>query len=341
MRRVADAEIARWPTRTPFPIHPAMRAITFEVIMRTVFGLRDEPVASSIRETVTKLFTLYTSRMGTLFALKAAQVDLGPWSPWGRAVRLHHEFSSLLFDEIRRRRETMSQTRDDVLSMMMRARDENGAPLDENALRDEMLTLLLAGHETTAASLSWVINRLIANPEVAIRAREEVQTTLNGQPLVAEHVGKLKYVEAIINETMRLDPVIPNAGRELQAPVTIAGRALPAGVVLAPCIYLAHRRADLWPEPSKFNPDRFMSGRIDPYAFFPFGGGTRRCIGAAFATYQMKIVLAEILSRVELKPVPGYTARIERKSIALAPSEGLPVAVSRKLQAGTRAAPDL
>jgi len=329
MRMVADAEIERWPTGTPFQIHPAMRAITFEVIMRTVFGLQDGPVASRIRETVTKLFALYASRMGTLFALTAAQIDLGPWSPWGRAVRLHREFSSQLFDEIRRRREAESETRDDVLWMMMQARDENGAPLDDEALRDEMLTLLLAGHETTAASLSWAINRLIANPEVASRAGEEVRATLNGQPLAADHVGKLKYVEAIINETMRLDPVIPNAGRELQAPVTIAGRALPAGVVVAPCIYLAHRRTDLWPEPSKFNPDRFMSGRIDPYAFFPFGGGTRRCIGAAFATYQMKIVLAEILSRVELKPAPGYTARAERKSIALAPSEGLPVVVSR------------
>ena len=331
MRSVTDAEIERWPMGTPFPIHPAMRGITFEVIMRTVFGLQDGPVASRIRETVTKLFALYASRVGTLFVLKAAQIDLGPWSPWGRVVRLHREFSSLLFSEIRRRREAKSEARDDVLSMMMEARDENGAPLDDDALRDEMLTLLLAGFETTAASLSWVINRLIANPEVASRAGEEVRATLSGHPLAADHVGKLKYVEAIINETMRLDPVIPNAGRELQAPVTLAGRALPAGVVLAPCIYLAHRRADLWPEPSKFNPDRFMSGRIDPYAFFPFGGGTRRCIGAAFATYQMKIVLAEILSRVELKPVPGYSARIERKSIALAPSEGLPVVISRSV----------
>ena len=328
MRNVAEAEIARWPAGTPFQIHPAMRAITFEVIMLTVFGLQDGPVASRIRDTVTKLFALYASRVGTLFVLKAAQIDLGPWSPWGRAVRLHREFTSLLFDEMRRRREARSESGDDVLSMMMQARDENGAPLDDDALRDEMLTLLLAGHETTAASLSWAINRLTANPEVATRAREEVRTVLDGQPLRSEHVGKLRYVEAIINETMRLDPVIPNAGRELQEPVTIAGKSLPAGVVMAPCIYLAHRRADLWQEPSKFNPDRFMTGRIDPYSFFPFGGGTRRCIGAAFATYQMKIVLAEIVSRVELKPVPGYTARIERKSIALAPSEGLPVLVS-------------
>lgn len=330
MRSIADAEIDRWPIGQPFPIHPAMRSITFEVIMRTVFGLQDGPVASSIRETVQKLFALYASRAGTLFALKAAQIDLGPWSPWGKAVRLHREFTSLLFDEIRRRREAKSETRDDVLSMLLEARDENGAPLDDDALRDEMLTLLLAGHETTAASLSWVINRLIANPDVATRAREEVKSVTGGEPVRAEHANKLRYLDAVINETMRLDPVIPNAGRELQAPVTIAGRELPAGVVLAPCIYLTHRRPDIWPEPTKFDPDRFMTGRIDPYTFFPFGGGTRRCIGAAFATYQMKIVLAEVLRRAELKPVAGYTARIERRSIALAPSEGLPVVMTSR-----------
>jgi cytochrome P450 len=330
MRSIADAEIARWPVGTPFPIHPAMRSITFEVIMRTVFGLEEGPIASRIRATVTKLFALYASRIGPLFALKAAQIDLGPWSPWGRAVRLHREFSSLLFEEIRRRRESTSEWREDVLSMLLEARDEAGRPLDDEALRDEMLTLLLAGHETTAASLSWVIRRLMANPGVAARARKEVHTVTGGEPLSADHMSKLRYVEAVINETMRLDPVIPNAGRELQAPATIAGRELPAGVVVAPCIYLSHRRPDLWPQAANFDPDRFLSGRIDTYAFFPFGGGPRRCVGAAFATYQMKIVLAEILSQVEVKPLPGYTARVERRSIALAPSQGLPVIASRR-----------
>jgi cytochrome P450 family 110 len=334
MRSIADAEIDRWPIEQPFPLHRAMRALTFEVIMRTVFGLRDDPTAALIRKTVSQLFTLYASRFGTLFALPALQVDLGPWSPWGRAVRLHREFSRLLFATIRERREAGAGPRGDILSMLLVARDENGAPLDQETLRDEMLTLLLAGHETTAASLSWTINRLLGNPEVAERARSEVRSVTGGEPTGAEHVNKLRYLEAVINETMRLDPVIPNAGRELKAPVTIAGRELPAAVVVAPCIYLTHRRSDRWEDPLKFNPERFLSSRIDPYAFFPFGGGTRRCIGAAFATYQMKIVVAQILSRVELKPVPGYTARLERRSIAFAPSRGLPVVVARRREHG-------
>jgi cytochrome P450 len=330
MRSIADAEIDRWPIEQPFPLHRAMRAITFEVIMRTVFGLRDSPTAARIRTILSKLFTLYASRSGTLFALPAFQIDLGPWSPWGRAVRLHSEFSRLLCAAIHERREGGGGPRADILSMLLLARDEDGAPLDQETLRDEMLTLLLAGHETTAASLSWVINRLLANPEIAERARTEIRSVTGAEPTGAKHVNKLRYLEAVINETMRLDPVIPNAGRELLAPVTIAGRELPSAVVVAPCIYLTHRRADLWEEALRFNPERFFSGRIDPYAFFPFGGGTRRCIGAAFATYQMKIVLAQILSRVELKPVPGYTARLERRSIAFAPSRGLPVVVASR-----------
>jgi len=330
MRSIADAEIDRWPIQQPFPLHRAMRAITFEVIMRTVFGLRDDPGAALIRKTLSKLFALYASRLGTLFALPTLQIDLGPLSPWGRAIRLHREFSRLLFAVVHERREAGAPPRGDILSLLLLARDEHGAPLDQETLRDEMLTLLLAGHETTAASLSWVINRLLTNPEVAERARAEVRSVTGAEPTGAEHVNKLRYLEAVINETMRLDPVIPNAGRELQAPVTIAGRELPAAVVVAPCIYLTHRRSDLWEEALRFNPERFLNSRIDPYTFFPFGGGTRRCIGAAFATYQMKIVLAQILSRVELKPVPGYTASLERRSIAFAPSRGLPVVVANR-----------
>ncbi len=157
-----------------------------------------------------------------------------------------------------------------------------------------------------------------------------MSSVLNGAPLDASHVGKLKYVEAVINETMRLDPVIPNFGRTLTRPLKIADRDLPAGVTIAPCIYLVHRRPELWPNPEQFNPDRFLETRQSPYTFFPFGGGSRRCLGAAFASYQMKIVIAEILSRVEMKKVDGYTARATRTGIAFAPSDGLPVIATNR-----------
>ena len=186
---------------------------------------------------------------------------------------------------------------------------------------------MLAGHETTAATMAWIVNRLVTHPDVMDRASAEILSVLNGEQLSAAHVGKLKYLEAVINETMRLDPVVPNIGRGLKRAMTIAGRPLPAGVTIAPCIYLVHRRPELWPNPTQFNPDRFLESRQNPYTFLPFGGGSRRCLGAAFATYQMKIVIAEILSRVELKTVAGYEANATRRGIAFAPSEGLPVIV--------------
>jgi cytochrome P450 len=202
--------------------------------------------------------------------------------------------------------------------------------LSDEVLRDEMMTLMLAGHETTAASMAWAIDNMLTHPGVMERARAEVVSVLDGAPAGSANAGALKYLEAVINETLRLNPVIPNFARVLKAPTTIGSRELPAGVAIAPCIYLVHRRADLWPEPEKFNPDRFLDARPNPNAFIPFGGGTRRCLGAAFASYQMKIVLAEILSRVELKPVPGYKSRLQRRSIAFTPSEGLPVIAARR-----------
>ncbi len=325
MRNAADSAIATWPIGQQFAIHPQMRAIAFETIIRAVFGFSDDSTGAELRASLKKLFALYSSRLGTLFSLPAMQIDAGRWSPWGRAVRLTRQIDAILFAEFARRRKQGVEGRADVLSMLLSARYEDGQPLPDAIIRDEMYTLMLAGHETTAATIAWVVNRLLTNPNVMERARAELVAVLNGAQLDASHVGKLKYVEAVINETMRLDPVVPNIGRTLTRPLTIAGRDLPAGVTIAPCIYLVHRHPELWPNPDQFNPDRFLESRPGPYTFFPFGGGARRCLGASFATYQMKIAIAEILSRAELKPVDGYTAHATRRGIAFAPSDGLPV----------------
>jgi len=325
MRIAADDAIASWPIGQQFAIHPQMRTITFETIIRAVFGFADDASGSALRSLMKELFALYSSRLGTLLSLPAMRIDAGPWSPWGRAARLTRQIDSILYAEFAKRRKEGVEGRADVLSILLTARYEEGQPLPDAVIRDEMYTLMLAGHETTAAAMAWIINRLLTNPNVMERARAEVLSVLNGAQLDASHVGKLKFVEAVINETMRLDPVIPNFGRTLTRPLTIAGRQLPAGVTIAPCIYLVHRRPELWPNPNQFNPDRFVESRQSPYTFLPFGGGPRRCLGAALASYQMKIVIAEILSRVRLKPVDGYTAHATRRGIAFAPSEGLPV----------------
>ncbi|MGC2442717.1 cytochrome P450, partial [Candidatus Binatus sp.] len=283
MRIAADNAIASWPTGQPFPIHPQMRSITFETIIRAVFGFADDSTGAGLRALMKKLFELYSSRLGTLFSLPAMRIDAGPWSPWGRAVRLTRQIDAILYTEFARRRKEGVEGRADVLSMLLSPRYEDGQLIPDTVIRDEMYTLMLAGHETTAATMAWVINRLLTNPDVMDRARAEVLSVLNGAQLDASQVGKLKYVEAVINETMRLDPVVPNIGRMLTRPQKIAGHELPAGVTIAPCIYLVHRRPELWPNPAQFNPDRFLDSRQTPYTFLPFGGGARRCMGAAFA----------------------------------------------------------
>ncbi|HLX37972.1 MAG TPA: cytochrome P450, partial [Candidatus Binataceae bacterium] len=320
MREVTRDAIAKWPTGERFAVYPSLRAITFGVIMRAVFGLDETGESARVRELITRLFALYSGRFGSLFQLPAMQINLGPLSPWGRVVRLNRQMEAELFAEFARCRAAVNDGRADILSMLLRARDERGEPLSDRVLRDEMMTLLLAGYETTAASLAWAMHQLSQHPEAAQRAREELAHLPNDVEPSSMH-----YLDAVINESIRLCPVVPNIGRVLKAPLKIADHELPKGVTLAPCIYLVHRRAELWPEPERFDPTRFIDARPNPYAFFPFGGGPRRCLGAAFATYQMKIVLAEVLRRFEIAPVAGYVPRPTRVSIAIGPSKGMPV----------------
>jgi cytochrome P450 len=325
MRSIALDAIARLPVGERFAVHPSMRSLTFEVIMRAVFGLDESAESARLKDLIARLFALYAGRFGSLFQLSAFRIDLGPRSPWGRVVRLNREMELALFAEFARRRAWSQESRNDILSMLLQARDENGTPMSDAVLRDEMMTLLLAGHETTAASLAWAMYELAQHPEVVRAARDELSRLPDHADPASMH-----YLDAVVNETMRLCPVVPNIGRELQTPMKIAGRELPPGVVVAPCIYLAHRRADAWPDPEKFDPRRFVDSRPGPYAFFPFGGGTRRCLGAAFATYQMKIVLSEMIKRFDLVPASGYTAQPARTSIAIGPTEGMPVVLKAR-----------
>jgi cytochrome P450 len=240
-------------------------------------------------------------------------------------MRLRAAVDALLYDEIARRRAAGTTGRDDVLSMLIEARDENGRPMTDAELRDEMMTLLLAGHETTATSLAWLFSHVLRRPDVLTRLHDEIARVTGGAPVAAEHVGQLTYLDAVLKETARLHPVIPEVGRRLAAPTVIGGYPLPAGVAVVPCIYLAHRRADTWPDPVGFTPERFLGVRPNPYAFFPFGGGVRRCLGAAFATYEMKIVLATVLRRAALRLAPGTDMRVVRRTVTFAPAGGVPV----------------
>jgi cytochrome P450 len=330
MREVTDRSIDAWPVGQPFPIHARMQGITLDVILRAVFGVEDGARQTELRDALTRLIAFVTSPAAVFLFVPSLQRDVGPLSPGGRFARLGRRVDALIYAEIARRRTEGPGGREDILSMLVEARDEDGRPMSDQELRDEMITLLLAGHETTATSLAWAFHRVLSRPDVLAKLRAEIAQVVGTGPVAPQHVSALEYLDAVVKETARLNPVVPNVGRRLRTPTWIGGHHLPAGVVAAPCMYLTHRRPDVWPDPERFDPERFIGTRPSPYAFFPFGGGVRRCIGAAFATYEMKVVLAQVLSRVELRAAPGYRVRLVRRTVTFAPSGGVPVVMEAR-----------
>jgi cytochrome P450 len=313
MASVADEIIATWRPGAAVRVQDEMQRITLDVILRIVFGASTPDEIATLRALLRAWLRTVTS---PLLLWPALQVDWGRWSPWGRAQALRRQVDARLAASIARRRAEPGTRGGDVLSMLVEARDESGTPMSDDRIIDEMLTLLVAGHETTATALAWTTWRLLEAPAVLARTRS------------AAEGGDLGPLEAVIKETLRLNPVIPDVGRRLMRPTCIAGWSLPAGIAVAPCIYLTHRRPDVWPDPEHFDPERFVGLRPKPYEFFPFGGGVRRCLGMALALYEMKIVLARMLAHVDLALVPGYRPRLVRRSITLAPSEGMPAVVT-------------
>ncbi len=326
MREIADAAIDGWPVGQPFPVQREMQAITLEIILRTVFGFAEPERLALMQERVRRLVALVVNPM---WLLPAMQKDRGRLSPGHRFARVKRDVDELLFAEFARRRAGAGDGTD-VLSMLIAARDEDGRPMSDQELRDQMITLLMAGHETTATALSWALHHLIEDPSVLATLRAELDREVGGGALRPEQVMRLEYLDATAKETLRLRPVVPEVGRKLVRPMRIGGWDLPAGIVASPAIYLTHRRPDVWPEPTRFDPQRFVGRRPSPYEFLPFGGGTRRCTGMAFALFEMKVVLAEVVRRVQLVRAPGYQMRMVRRAITFAPSEGMPVVVEKR-----------
>ena len=330
MRESTLRVIERWEIGRPFPIHREMQAITLDVILRAVFGVDQEAVFVPFRALVERFVAQASSASAPFIALPAFQYDLGRLSPWGRFVRNRGVVRDALLAEITRRRAEGTADRADILSLLIAARDEDGQPMSDDALLDEMFTLLMAGHETTATSLAWVFWHLGRHPAVVDRLRGELERVVGAAPLDARHLPQLEYLDAVIKESMRLTPVATLVARRLHEPARVGGIALPAGTTVAANIYLAHRRPDVWRDPERFDPDRFVGFRPSPNTFFPFGGGVRPCLGAALATYEMKTVLAEVLARVDLAIAPGYRMRPTLRAITIAPSRGMPVVVERR-----------
>lgn len=320
MCEIVDRSIDSWPTGTPFPLHSQMQEITLDIILRAVFGVAEGERLWRLRRWMVKALRM------------AGRNPLLLVAAWSRLARIRREIDRLLYAEIAHRRVQAQEDSSDIMSLLVAARDEEGRPMRDEEIRDEMVTMLVAGHETTATSLAWAIHSLLQNPEVLEAVCAEVAQVIGeGQQLPSpspEQIAALETLDAVIKETARLHPVVPIVVRRLERDTPIGDYKIRAGNIVAPCIYLTHRRPDLWPDPEVFNPDRFVGRRIDPYTFFPFGGGTRHCLGAAFAAYEMKIVLARLLSRVSLRSVGGQRVRVVRRGITFAPTGGVPVIAS-------------
>jgi cytochrome P450 family 135 len=318
MRAVGEHHVADWPHGTTFAAAPSMQAITLEIILRTVFGLEDAERIERVGAPLRRLLDATASQLRLLALQVTSSKNPRPRSPWGRFNQVVAAADRVVYEEIHARRAQVdSAGHDDILSMLLEARDEDGQPLTDLELRDELMTLLLAGHETTATALSWTLERLVRHPDVVER-------------LVAERRGgddDAPYLEATIKEALRLRPVVTAVGRHLTAPLEVGGRVLPAGVSINPSIYLLHRRPDLYPEPEAFRPERFLDDPPGTYQWIPFGGGVRRCLGASFALYEMKIVLQTVLDRVALVPRHDAGEQVTRRAITFAPKRGARIAV--------------
>jgi cytochrome P450 len=322
MLAATDAAIDGFAPGSVFALHPHMQDVTLRVILRTVFGFEEGPRFDEMRRRMKRILELGS---WPPLLIPFVRVDLGPRSPWGKFRRAVDEGDAYLFEEIAERRRTGARGTD-VLSLLLDARDDDGNPMSDAELRDELTTLLVAGHETTATALAWAVRWTLATPGLAYELRTAIADArrADGTPrLTAARAAELPLVDAICREALRLNPVVPFVGRILQRPTWVAGYDLPEGTPVACSIYLAQRRPEVYPDPHRFDPSRFLGKKLSPSEFFPFGGGMRRCIGMAFALYEMRIVLARLFERAQLTLASTRPIREERRSITLMPSEGL------------------
>jgi cytochrome P450 len=304
VREVAEREIDAWSPDDPFPVHPRMQAVTLEVILRAVFGVGDSGRREELTRKLVRLLHRTSSpalQFGIFFAAR-----FGVPGPLERLERENAELDELLLTEIAQH----GEDGDDILSLLKAARFEDGQPMSDREVRDQLVTLLLAGHETTATALAWTFDLLLRHPDVHRRLVRAVDD------------GDDAYLRATVTEALRLRPVVPLAGRRLGADLVTDDLHLPAGTDVTPAIWLTHTNPDAYEDPYAFRPERWVDRKPDTYAWVPFGGGVRRCLGAAFAELEMRVVLSAVLRRRMLQPVTTRAERVARRNVTFSPAKG-------------------
>lgn len=319
--QVAD----KWQTDKSFVVRASMQEITLCVILQAVFGVHSGARYEQLRKHLSQLLEAMSTPASAIFLFfPTFQQDWGPISPWGRFLRLRQQIDQLIYAEIAQRRASHSSG-SDILTLLMSARDEKGGQMSDQELRDELMTLLVAGHETTASVLSWALYWIHYLPEVQDKLRRELDMVDGG----LNQITRLPYLNAVCSETLRIYPVaLTTFPRINRVPLKLMDYEFEPGTALVPCIYLTHHREEIYPEPKRFRPERFLERQYSPYEYFPFGGGNRRCIGQALALLETKLVLATILSRFQLALPNNRPVKPVRRGLTVAPPSKMRMVVT-------------
>ncbi len=316
MEQITDEAIDRWPRDRSFRLRDETQAITMDVILRVVFGITDADRRRAFRDAMNAVEPQRWFKRFALMPLaqRIPSLERRLFAGFNKSMA---DFDALMYEEIHNRREAPDAAeRDDILSLLLQARDEDGNPMTDEELRDELMTLVVAGHETTATALAWTFELMLRKPEVWQRVIEEA------------NAGGSEYVDAAIKESLRMRPILPAVARVIKEPWEIAGVTLPRNAAIAPNIFLSHYREATWGDPQEFRPERFIGESPDGSAWLPFGGGIRRCIGAAFALYEMRAVIQTIARRVDMRLEREIPERIVRRAITFAPGKDVPVLIT-------------
>jgi cytochrome P450 len=340
MAEITRNEIARLRVGEVVALHPHTQEITLQVILRTVFGADEGAELTQLSVRIKRMLADAEYRIAfVILILLSARPELEKNVIFKRILTARDRADELLYQTIAERRaDPGAPQRKDVLATLLQARDENGEKLTDRELRDELMTALAAGHETTATSLAWAVANLLTNPKSYAALREEIAAA-GGVSATPEKLASLPYLDAVIKENLRLRPIVPVVGRMLKKPTKLGGYDLPAGSAVGACIFLAHRNPEIYPNPDSFEPERFLGVPVDPVHWLPFGGGIRRCIGAQFATYEMKVVLGTMLAHCDFALAQPTPVRTLRRAVTFFPEHGTRVKVlSNSAQAGKTAA---
>ncbi|MBD2059404.1 cytochrome P450 [Oculatella sp. FACHB-28] len=326
---ITEQVASQWQVGQPFVARTAMQQISLEVILQVVFGLSEGERYQQLKPLLTDWINMTDSPLrSSMLFFEFLQQDWGTWTPWGRMRQRQRQVHSLLQAEIEERRVSETEGRTDVLSLMLSARDENGQAMTDDELRDELLTILFAGHETTATTLAWAFYQIHQQSNVREKLLKELDSIGEASPM---KIAQLSYLTAVCQETLRMYPVLPIIfPRIAKSPVKIGGYLFEAGTTLMPTIYLVHYREDLYPNAQQFKPERFLERQYSPSEYFPFGGGSRRCLGYALAQLEMKLVLATILSKYELALAEDKPVKMQRRGFTLAPTGGVQMVITGK-----------